>query len=148
MSLPLVLIPVLSGLVAQALKPLLNKRFYSTLVIAGRRIPRYGGMPSAHTAFATSLATVVFLIDGIGSVTFAITAALVIFILDDALRMRMFLGRFGEALHLLVAKLPPEEQEKYPYLEARLGHTVPEVTAGAALGMAVTLAALLLLRVL
>lgn len=139
MTLYLFLIPILCGTVAQGLKYFFNKRFYSELKIAGQRIPRYGGMPSAHTAFAFALATVVAVADGLDSASFVIASAVVIFILDDALRMRMFLSRHGAALRKLIARLPKNEQSDYPYLESRLGHKLPEVIAGAALGIVLAL---------
>ena len=132
---PLFLIPILSGLLAQFSKPFLNKKWYASLQQEGKRIPRYGGMPSAHTAFATSLATVVALNDGFYSTTFMIAVSLVIYILDDALRMRIFLSRHGMALQKLVSHLPQEEQKEYPYLEARLGHKGKEVIAGGIIGI-------------
>ncbi len=138
MSFPLFLIPIIVGVVTQSLKPFLNKKWYAQLTEGGQKIPRYGGMPSAHTAFATSLATLAALSDGLMSMTFAITVSLVIFVLDDALRMRIFLSRHGEALHRLVHRLPKEEQRSFPYLEARLGHKLPEVLIGAAIGIILT----------
>jgi acid phosphatase family membrane protein YuiD len=138
MILPLFLIPVLAGLLAQSLKPLFNKRLYAIMKDSRHHVPRYGGMPSAHSAFAFSLATIIGLVDGIWSTTFAIAAAAVILILDDALRMRIFLAGFGQALHQLVEKLPASEQAPFPYIETRLGHKPLEAVAGAALGIAVS----------
>lgn len=142
MVLPLFLIPVLAGLVAQALKPLFNRQWYAELEQAGKKLPRYGGMPSAHTAFAFSVATVVGMVEGFSSAAFAIAAAFVILILDDALRLRIFLSRHGKALHQLVHRLPLAEQKTFPYLETRLGHKVPEVIAGALLGIVFSLVCL------
>ncbi len=139
MSLPLFLIPIAVGLIAQALKPLLNKEWYATLTPGGKKIPRYGGMPSAHSATAFSLVTVVGLHDGIMASTFLIAVIILIWTLDDALRMRIFLGRYGQALRLLISKLPAAEQQQYPYLESRLGHRLREVIAGAVLGIALTI---------
>lgn len=129
---------MLVGLFAQGLKPFLNRRWYAELETISKKVPRYGGMPSAHTAFATSLATVVAWTDGFSSATFAIAAALVIYVLDDALRMRAFLSRHGLALRLLVARVPAAERSQFPYLETRLGHTGTEVLAGGLLGVAVS----------
>lgn len=144
MLFPLFLIPILVGLVAQALKRFFNKQWYAELSAGGRKIPRYGGMPSAHTAFSFSLATTVALAEGFGSASFAIAASLVIFILDDALRMRIFLSRHGEALQKLIDRLPEEQQRTYPYLETRMGHKIHEVIAGAVLGIGLTLVTMLL----
>lgn len=106
-------------------------------------LPRYGGMPSAHTAFAFSLATVVGMTEGFSSTAFAITAVMVTVILDDALRMRIFLGRYGAALRRLITRLPESEQQAFPYLEERLGHTWGEVIVGAVFGVGLTAGLLL-----
>ncbi len=102
-------------------------------------MPRYGGMPSAHTAFAFSLSTVVAVVDGVASVSFAIAAAMTVFILDDALRMRLFLGHHGEALRKMIQKLSTKERAQYPTLEVRLGHKPAEVIVGALVGIVLTL---------
>ena len=107
-------------------------------------MPHYGGMPSAHTAFAFSLATLVLWTEGISSVAFALTSTVVIFILDDALRMRIFLGRHGFSLRKLISELPPEKRQGFPHLEAQLGHKPLEVLAGAVLGTVVTLVILVI----
>ena len=139
MRLPLFLIPIACGLIAQALKPLLNQDWYATITRSGRKLPRYGGMPSAHAATAFSVMTVVGLADGIMTTTFLIAVFILIWTLDDALRMRIFLSRHGLALRRLIKKLPPEERRSYPYLESRLGHKPSEVLAGAVLGVGLSL---------
>lgn len=139
MLIPLFLIPVVVGLSAQLAKPFLNKGWYSRMEEEGKRLPRYGGMPSAHTSFAFSLLTMTAIVDGIASLTFALVFSVSIFIIDDALRMRVFLGGHGHALHKLVNKLPPEERRDFPYLETHLGHRPLEVTAGAIWGTFFTL---------
>ena len=132
---PLFLIPIIVGLTTQFSKRFFNKRWWSNVSVGGGvKLPRYGGMPSAHTAFAISLMTTAWLVDGWYSMTFAITSAVTIFILDDALRMRMFLGRHGLALHQLIQSLPAEEQKNYPALETQLGHKPAEVLVGAIVG--------------
>lgn len=147
MNFPLFLIPIVVGLIAQFSKRFLNKHWKSDIHFGPTRLPRYGGMPSAHTAFAFSLATVIAIAEGVTSASFVIAATLVIFVLDDALRMRIFLERHGEALGKLTAKLPKEAQRDFPHLETRLGHTPQEVFAGALLGIVLTLIIMFFLRV-
>lgn len=147
MSLPLFLIPIVVGLSTQFSKSLLNKGRYTRMEEMGLRVPRYGGMPSAHTSFAFSLLTLVGVVDGIMSVSFAIIASVVIFVIDDALRMRVFLGGHGRALSKLVEKLPVEERKGFPYLETHLGHKPKEVLVGAIVGVSLTLLLLWLLPV-
>ena len=139
MPTPLFLIPILVGLITQILKRLLNKRWYAQLEAGGQKVPRYGGMPSAHTAFVVSLATVVAMTDGIYTTSFVIASALLILVIDDALRLRMFLSNHGEAIQMLVRKLPPEAQKDFPYIEARLGHKTIEAIVGALVGIGLTL---------
>lgn len=135
MTIPLFLIPIVSGLIAQGLKPIFNRAWYKDMSLSARKLPRYGGMPSAHTSFAVSLLMVVGWVDGIASVTFSMAASILIFILDDALRMRIFVGRYGQAILRLVQDLPEEDRKKLPRLEKRLGHTGPEVVAGGFVGL-------------
>jgi acid phosphatase family membrane protein YuiD len=138
MPLPPFLIPLIVGLVAQALKPLFNREWYASLNTDGHKIPRYGGMPSAHSAAAFSVVTVVGWVDGIFSTTFLLAVIILIWTLDDALRMRLFLGRYGAALRQIIKGLPTGDQKGFPYLEARLGHKPREVLAGAALGIGIS----------
>lgn len=138
MNLPLFLVPILVGLATQAMKPLLNKGWSEHYKHEKKFLPRYGGMPSAHTSFAFSIATTVAISEGLDSAAFAIVVVVVIFILDDALRMRIFLGRHGLALRKLIKKLPEEERKNYPHLETKLGHDLKEVVVGAMIGVALT----------
>ncbi len=138
MQIPLFLIPIIVGTSAQALKHVFNRHMTSNIKMGGVSMPRYGGMPSAHTAFAMSLVTLVGLADGVLTTTFAITVAGAIFILDDALRMRIFLERHGRAVSQIIQGLPKEERKAFPKLETRLGHKPIEVIAGAAFGLVFT----------
>lgn len=138
MNLPLFLIPIVVGLITQFSKSLFNKNLYTRLEETGLRVPRYGGMPSAHASYAFSLLTMVGIVDGIMSVSFAVIASITIFVIDDALRMRVFLGGHGRALHKLVQRLPVKERKGYPYLETHLGHKPMEVTVGAIVGAGLT----------
>ncbi len=141
----LFLIPLVVGLITQFSKRFFNHNWHPEMTEIKSHLPHYGGMPSAHTAFAFSLLTVIAWEDGIGSSTFAITVVLAIIILDDALRMRIFLGHHGEALHKLITKLPKEEQKTYPLLETSLGHKPIEAAVGALVGIALTLILLITL---
>lgn len=134
-NLPIFLIPIIVGLVTQGIKALVDysqRRFQWGL-------PSYGGMPSAHTSFAFSIATLVAIHEGLNSVLFVIAVAIVIFIVDDALRLRVFLGNHGLALNKLLSKLPQDEAQNIPQIEERLGHKWLEVIVGAALGIILTL---------
>jgi len=139
MNIPPFFIPIIVGMLAQALKPVLNKKWIQEHVNGRYGRPKYGGMPSAHSAFATSLATIVSLTAGLNSAAFAISIALLILVLDDALRLRIFLERFGVTIGKLVKLLPPESQAEVPPIEQRIGHSISEVMVGALLGIGVTI---------
>ncbi len=89
----------------------------------------HGHMPSAHSAFAVSLLVTVFHLEGFFSASFAIALALAVIIIDDAVRLRMYLGDQGRYLNMLVESLDLNPK-KYPRLKERVGHRIPEVIVG------------------
>lgn len=143
----LFLIPLLIGLITQFSKRFFNRNWHSEMTKIKSHLPHYGGMPSAHTAFAFSLLTIIGWESGIESPAFAIAVVLAVIILDDALRMRIFLGHHGEALHKLIGKLPKNEQKTFPLLETQLGHKPVEAFVGALTGVILTLLTLALLHI-
>lgn len=135
MLVPPFVIPIVIGVFTQGIKSFLNHSWRQENLTRFDALPQYGGMPSAHTAFATSLATIVSLVDGINTGSFAVAICVMIFILDDALRLRVFLGRFGVAIRRLIKLLPEEDQKNLPHIEGRIGHKVTEVVVGALIGI-------------
>nr|KAJ0216459.1 hypothetical protein LSAT_V11C300113200 [Lactuca sativa] len=94
-----------------------------------------GGMPSSHSATVTALAAAVGFQDGIGGTTFAIALILACVVMYDASGVRLHAGRQAELLNQIVYELPAE----HPLADSRplrelLGHTPPQVAAGALLG--------------
>jgi acid phosphatase family membrane protein YuiD len=138
MFLPVFAIPIAVGVITQISKAFFNRDLRREPDGSYDLLPHYGGMPSAHTAFATSLATIASLTEGVNSGTFAVAIGIMIFILDDALRLRVFLGRFGVAIRRLIKLLPEEEQKNMPHIEGRIGHRVSEVIVGAIVGIVLT----------
>lgn len=98
----------------------------------------HGHMPSAHTAFIVSLATSVGYYDGLTSSAFAVAVALAIIVIDDAARLRMYMGDQGRYLNMLIRQLNVSE-EQFPRLHERMGHRVSEVIIGGLLGFFFTL---------
>ena len=146
MNTPLFLIPLVVGLITQFSKRFFNNNWIPELKGNTPHLPRYGGMPSAHTSFAFSMLTVIAYTEGFSSPLFVVTVVLAVIILDDALRMRIFLGRHGEAITRLIKSLPKQDQAAYPHLEKRLGHQPVEALVGACIGTFLTLIILLALR--
>ena len=130
-----ILVPIAVGVITQALK------FIIFTVKHGWK-PEYmlthGHMPSAHTAFAISLAVSVGWYEGVGSGSFAVAAALAFILVDDAARIRMYLGDQGRYLNMLVEQLDVDGS-KFPRLKERVGHRVSEVIVGGLIGLFATL---------
>jgi acid phosphatase family membrane protein YuiD len=95
-------------------------------------------MPSAHTAFAISTLTSIGYFEGTTSGVFALAFIFGFIIIDDALRLRMYLGDQGRYLNMLVNELPVDKK-KFPRLKERIGHRVSEVIIGGVLGFFLTL---------
>lgn len=98
-----------------------------------------GGMPSSHTALVCSLATVVGMTQGFGSVVFAVVAILAMVVMYDAAGVRRAVGRQSAILNRIVKELlekrPRDEVERD--LREFIGHTPFQVIAGAVLGISI-----------
>ncbi|KAL0447226.1 UNVERIFIED_CONTAM: putative membrane protein YuiD [Sesamum latifolium] len=97
-----------------------------------------GGMPSSHSSTVTALAVAIGLQDGFGGSLFAIALVLALVVMYDATGVRLHAGRQAEVLNQIVCELPAE----HPLAESRplrelLGHTPPQVVAGAILGLVI-----------
>ncbi len=99
-------------------------------------IMTHGHMPSAHTAFIISLVASVGYYNGITSGAFTVALALAIIVIDDAARLRVYMGDQGRYLNMLVRQLDIEE--KFPRLKERMGHRISEVIVGAIYGLFLT----------
>ncbi len=95
----------------------------------------HGHMPSTHSAFAISLVIIVGYLETVVTAPFAIAVALAVIIVDDALRLRMYLGDQGRYLNMLVENLNLDAS-KYPRLKERVGHRTSEVIVGLIFGSA------------
>lgn len=123
------LIPITVGILTQVLKFLL----YS--VKHGFNVEyafTHGHMPSAHTSLVVSLLVCVAYYEGIHSGSFALSAVLAFIVIDDAARIRMYLGDQGRYLNMLVQQLGIGD--KFPRLKERVGHRVSEIIGGAFVG--------------
>jgi len=98
----------------------------------------HGHMPSAHTAFIVSLVTSVGYYEGYNTGAFAVAVILAIIVIDDAARLRMYMGDQGRYLNMLIRQLNVNE-EQFPRLKERVGHRVSEVIVGGILGILLTL---------
>ena len=130
-------IPLCAWTIAQLAKALVA-------LFQGRGLhPRYllgsGGMPSSHSAFVTALATSVAMIQGVGSVTFAISAVLALVVMYDAAGVRQSVGRQSTIINRIVKELRLGRRvtDLESDLRELVGHTPFQVFTGAALGIAI-----------
>lgn len=124
-----VLVPFVLWVVVQVFKVvfegLRNKK------VELKRLFGSGGMPSAHSAVVTSLATLIGKYEGLGSPIFAVAAIMAIIVMYDACGVRYQAGKHAMLLNELL-----NHEVK---LEEMIGHTYLQVMAGAIIGIVVGL---------
>ncbi len=132
---PMLIIPVIVVLFTQLLK-------FCIFTVKHGWQPEYvfthGHMPSAHTAFIVSLLTTVGHYQGLRSGAFAVAAGLAIIVVDDAVRLRAYMGDQGRYLNMLIRALHVDASQ-FPRLKERMGHRISEVIIGGAIGFFFTL---------
>ena len=98
-----------------------------------------GGMPSAHSAMVTALATSVGMIQGFRSAVFGIAVILASIVMYDAAGLRQSVSQQAAILNRIVSELI--RGQRVTGLEANLreliGHTPFQVIVGGTLGIAV-----------
>jgi hypothetical protein len=124
-------------MLAQCMKMLGN--FIRTRRIDFRYLVSTGGMPSAHSAMVSALATAVACECGLGSPIFAVTAALACIVMFDAQSVRRAAGMQAQLLNQIVDEIFTEKHVSQTKLKELLGHTPKQVYAGAITGMAVAI---------
>jgi len=132
----ILLTPFIAATIAQIIKISIKQKG-QRLKIRDFLVFTYSGMPSGHTALMVSLAMIIGLTQGFHSPLFAVCFVLMIVIINDALRLRNYLGQHGEILNILVKELKNDEllEKRYPHLSENIGHTMNQVLAGAILGV-------------
>ncbi len=97
-----------------------------------------GGMPSAHSAVVTALATTVGMTQGIGSALFGATVILAMIVMYDAAGVRQSVSQQSVVLNRIVREL--RLRHSITSLEADMreliGHTPFQVIVGAVSGLA------------
>lgn len=129
------IIPVIIGTVTQAIKFVVFSLKHGWDI---KYAMTHGHMPSAHTAFIVSLVTSLGIYEGFTSGAFAVAVILAVLVIDDAVRIRVYLGDQGRYLNMLIRQLNVSE-EQFPRLKERVGHRVSEVIIGGILGFALTI---------
>ena len=95
-------------------------------------------MPSSHSAFVVSLATIIFIEEG-ASTTFAVSLVLAFIVLRDAFGVRRTVGDEGLILNKIVKKIKLKTETHFS-----MGHTPKQVLVGALIGLLVAVGVYLL----
>ena len=139
--------PLMAALVATVLAQVL--KLVIVLLTERRlllsRLLETGGMPSSHSAAVAALAVALGMAHGWGSPQFAIAAVFGSIVMYDATGIRRAAGRHAELINDMVKELSHLFDEGFQpeVLKTLLGHTYPQVVAGALLGVGTALVATL-----
>lgn len=136
MSYKIIFIPFLALIIAQIIKVIIDALRGE---FSWSNFNRYGGMPSSHSAMVAALCTEIGSQTGFNSAAFAIALTISFLIIRDAVGLRRYLGNHGKILNMLIKDLPDYKEDKYPYLEQRLGHTYLQAFIGILIGIGITL---------
>ncbi|HEY9747121.1 MAG TPA: divergent PAP2 family protein [Allocoleopsis sp.] len=131
------IVALASCLIAQVLKVIVELAKNRKLNI--RALVETGGMPSAHSALVSALATGVGQTVGWSTPEFAIALIFAIIVMYDAAGVRQAAGKQARILNQIIDEVLRED---YEFTEARLkellGHTPVQVFVGSALGVAIS----------
>ncbi|MBO3457496.1 divergent PAP2 family protein [Aetokthonos hydrillicola Thurmond2011] len=131
------LVALIACLMAQALKLVVHIIKHRKLDISV--LFTTGGMPSAHSALVTALATGVGQSIGWASPEFAVAMVFAIIVMYDAAGVRQAAGKQARILNQMVDELFHEHPEfNQDRLKELLGHTPFQVIAGSALGITIS----------
>jgi uncharacterized protein len=142
----ILLVAVAACRIAQVLKLIIDT--IQNGKVSAKVLTTTGGMPSAHSALVTSLATGVGLNLGWKSAEFAIATIFAIIVMYDAAGVRQAAGKQARILNQMVEELFSEDHKfNEEKLKELLGHTPVQVIAGSILGIAITWLSLAIDRV-
>ncbi|MBR5239759.1 MAG: divergent PAP2 family protein [Clostridia bacterium] len=94
-----------------------------------------GGMPSSHSSSVCTLATCIGIEHGFASHLFAIVVVFSLIVMYDAAGVRKAAGEQAKILNRIIKKFEKQEFQIDKELKELIGHTKPEVWAGALLGI-------------
>ncbi len=123
--------------VAQVLKALIHAAVYKSFKL--ERLFGDGGMPSAHSATVTSMATCTGIVYGLDSFQFAVTAMLAIIVMHDACGVRLETGKQSKILNEIMDMFKSEGKLTLfseDHLKEFVGHTPTQVVVGSLVGLA------------
>jgi len=122
----IILAVILAGFGAQLVKLIIY--FFKHKSLSWHDLVVTGGMPSSHSAFVVSLATIIYLVEGT-STSFAISLVLALIVLRDAFGVRRTVGEEGLFINQIMKKIKFKSQTHFA-----MGHTPLQVIVGSILG--------------
>lgn len=130
----IIIISILAWFIAQLTKVLSNLFLRKELDL--RLFFASGGMPSAHSAFISSVATQIGLRNGFSSDIFILALAMAFIVTYDAVNVRRSVGLQGQTLNKMIEFIDDENDRKeIKALKVVLGHTPLQVFFGLVLGI-------------
>ncbi|MBW2963316.1 divergent PAP2 family protein [Candidatus Woesearchaeota archaeon] len=120
---------LIAGLGVQLIKILIY--FAENKKLAWKDIVVTGGMPSSHSAFVTSLVTIIYLVEGI-TTSLVISLVLAAIVIRDAFGVRRSVGEEGLMLSKIAKNLKLHKKLHYA-----MGHTPAQVLVGGVLGVVI-----------
>jgi acid phosphatase family membrane protein YuiD len=131
------LVALLACFIAQVLKLVVELGRHRKLNV--RALVETGGMPSAHSALVTALATGVGQTNGWDSSEFAVALVFAIIVMYDAAGVRQAAGKQARVLNQIIDEFfQGEHQFREDRLKELLGHTPFQVIIGSMLGVAIS----------
>ncbi|BAY99475.1 hypothetical protein NIES37_34580 [Tolypothrix tenuis PCC 7101] len=131
------LVALIACLIAQSMKLVIE--IVKNRKLNVRVLVTTGGMPSAHSALVTSLATGVGQTLGWSSPDFALATVFAIIVMYDAAGVRQAAGKQARILNQMIDELFDDKHDfTQDRLKELLGHTPVQVIAGSALGITIS----------
>ncbi|PSF36610.1 acid phosphatase [Aphanothece hegewaldii CCALA 016] len=136
----ILIISIAACLIAQLLKLIIELIRHGKVNL--KFLVTTGGMPSAHSALVSSLATGVGLKEGWDSAGFAIACLFAVIVMYDAAGVRQAAGKQARILNQILDGFFQDGKEvNEERLKELLGHTPFQVLVGLALGVGISLMA-------
>lgn len=131
------LVALVACLIAQASKLVIE--LFKNRKVNLRVLVTTGGMPSAHSALVTALATGIGQTIGWASPEFAIATVFAIIVMYDAAGVRQAAGKQARLLNQMIDELFNDgHQFSEDRLKELLGHTPVQVIVGSVLGVTIS----------
>ncbi len=135
MNYQFIIIPIIASLFTQFFAKFIISKLNGNF--SWKNILAYGGMPSAHSALVSSLATSIAITKSLYSVEFAISFFFAIIVMVDAMGLRSHITEQSKTINKLIIDLPDELEYKYRELNERVAHTPFQVLIGSLIGIIV-----------